>query len=947
MADAEVNILINIQDRLQGLENTVSELHKIDSSARELPNALEIGFGVEIVNRFVSALAQVPNQMKAAIDRGIEFNQTLEDTQVAVASVLQRFKADDFNTPAKAMQGAADAVELLKQRAATSPATIKQLAQAYTSMAGSAASAGLSTNETIDLTVLLSNAMSRLSLDMSQLQQESRALLTGNITADAALAKTLDITNEQIRLAKEQGNLYQFLTQRIGALGEASDSYTTRISNLTDALESALGELSKPLFDALSKGAKDVTAAIKGIDSKQLDNLAHALADAAQAGIDLTEWGLKNADVLITVARAAGALGLVFATIKFNQLLVNLAAMGTAFVRSKLAIHAETAALAANTTAQQANTLARTKNALAGARERFGGGSYKNIASVGGALIGAEVGAVTFGVGQWIAYKTYAREATDEAIRGLKRVEDKVRETTVKLTQQGLEIRSNADLTKVQEEIAKRQLEIERERAQIAREDGPYAKEKIASLTQQLEILTRFNQELNQEREYLIERNRAYDAAKQVLKDASDRAAEAGTRLAELTPRIKEAEEAAKPLEQRLAESGERTRELSDAMQKLIEKQEAIAKGDYGAAAPILAAEGGVDTPETAEKKAELQKNIATQIAALQAEINAEKLGEKEIEAELAALAERRKNFVAELTILELEAAGDTSGAEKLRLENEIRLKTLQIMRELKATEKEAPAIALRSIQAQRSIQAAEARAAREKAAESQVASNEAAKRDFAEQIAILQAKAAGDTAALEALERTRAIRQQALSIQKAQNVSLEEAVRLATQLYELEQAASGAKATGTRERRSGRKQLLDGGNTIRSVLAPKAAEINTRNTDTRTGLAERNASIASGLAERKQEFAVGLDRVAPVTPPVASNVFSSFTAAERGDPTGKPKENKAASAAEQAADQVAAAGEETALAVKELGSAMTGSLSKLSADLHNLQAQIRQNLNN
>lgn len=306
--DQHYKIIIDSEGRVKGMRDTEGALidvdqalKKTDKSGKRLGKTLKKtgesagGLGKTLKLLAGSALAV---GLVTLANRGLEFNRTLEDTQIAVASVLQKFNPDQYADFAAANIAAADAVELLKEKAAVAPGTIRQLAAGYISIAGAAAQAGINTAQTIDLTVRMSQAMSRLALDQSQLTQESRALLTGNISLDAALAKTLGITNESIRVAKEQGNLYEYLVEQIGALGEAADSNSVALSNLTDAIDQALGTVMEGAFERSTQAAKDLSAALQDPQTvaklkdigAAVANLADGLIWMAKAGSDVFLW---------------------------------------------------------------------------------------------------------------------------------------------------------------------------------------------------------------------------------------------------------------------------------------------------------------------------------------------------------------------------------------------------------------------------------------------------------------------------------------------------------------------------------------------------------------------------------------------------------------------------------------------------------------------------------
>lgn len=359
--------------------------------ARELINTLKMGVGIDLGGRIVNSIAQIPRVVQAAVQRGVEFNSVLEGTESAVAAVLERFQG--MSRP-QAIAEAAKAMEDLKAKAIDAPGTIQTLSEAWMASSGAAAACNISVSQQIDLMIKLSQACSRLNLPQQQLVQETRAILTGNITLDAQLAKTLGITNQMIAKAKEQGSVYEFVTGKIGALGEAADTYEVRLSNMHDAIDQALGEATKPIFDELREAVLQLGASFSDPKTiSALKELGFEIAGFVALGVDLADWAVQNAGLLAAVAKGATLLSAAFAAIKLTHLLASMGALALGLGRSKTALAAETAELAKNTAGQVANAASRTRmQKLIGTGPGMGG----RIA--GAANVGLGLGMVGYGM---------------------------------------------------------------------------------------------------------------------------------------------------------------------------------------------------------------------------------------------------------------------------------------------------------------------------------------------------------------------------------------------------------------------------------------------------------------------------------------------------------------------------------------------------------------------
>lgn len=346
-------IRIGSQADASGFNEAHRQLDALTSDADAFVAAIGAGVGIDLGGKLVGSLSAIPSLIESATLRGVGFNSVLEGTQTAVAAVLEKFQGLSRD---EAVTQAGDALELLKQKAVAAPGTIQQLSESWIASAGAASAANIPINDQIDLMVRLSQAVSRLNLPQQQLVQETRALLTGNINLDAQLAKTLEVTGEQVRAHKEQGDLYGFLVEKIGALGEASDTYEVRLSNLQDTLDQVLGEATVEIFDALREAALELGEALADPATKDsLHTLGEGIAVLVSAGASLADVALKNVAGLAAVTTVAGGLAAVFAVMKLGSIVRGLGLMAAGYGKSAAAITAETAAVRANTAAKEAN----------------------------------------------------------------------------------------------------------------------------------------------------------------------------------------------------------------------------------------------------------------------------------------------------------------------------------------------------------------------------------------------------------------------------------------------------------------------------------------------------------------------------------------------------------------------------------------------------------------
>lgn len=262
---------------------------------------------INLADQLIDQIIQIPFHIRAAIQAGVEFNATLESSRLGVAAILKQFdqsgELQDFD---KALGKASEAIDLLKAKAVESPANFKDLVSAFQAIAGAASSAGISLERQVDLVVIMSQSLAGLGIRSDQIIQESRALLTGNITEDAMAAKILGITRAQIEQAKAQGQLYEFLTDKLGSFAEAgkrsAETYTTALSNLQDVWEQTRAEITKPVFEILTETYLELQNQIKDGDFVGiLRAILGSLAEVVPIGVSVVSFFIQWGGAIATV----------------------------------------------------------------------------------------------------------------------------------------------------------------------------------------------------------------------------------------------------------------------------------------------------------------------------------------------------------------------------------------------------------------------------------------------------------------------------------------------------------------------------------------------------------------------------------------------------------------------------------------------------------------------
>lgn len=299
-----VTIFLNTQAQTQGIRAVVSGLNQVKGVADGV-GRIVTGVTARLAGMAagVVGIHAVTNGLKGAVERGIQFNRTIEDSRLGIAAILKQFNPGAFKNFSDALAASGNALDQLKRKAVESPASFAQLVQGFQGITGAATSAGVALNDQVELVVLMSQALAGLGIRSEQLLQESRALITGNINEDAMAARILGITRADIEQARQQGRVYDFLRERLSAFSEAgkigTQNLSVALSNLGDVAEQKLGAITLPIFEAIKRGVLGLTQAINEANlTAAFGGIAERLAQMAAGVLNFGKAVAENIGVM-------------------------------------------------------------------------------------------------------------------------------------------------------------------------------------------------------------------------------------------------------------------------------------------------------------------------------------------------------------------------------------------------------------------------------------------------------------------------------------------------------------------------------------------------------------------------------------------------------------------------------------------------------------------------
>jgi hypothetical protein len=266
----------------------------------------------------------------------IRFNAVLEETQIGFSAILASV-GDIVDSNGKLLEGidkyhaatklSAEMMKQVRVEALSTVATFEELVKAVEAGIAPGISAGLTDmKELVKMISLISKAASTQGIKGSQFAEEIRAALTGQGSLRTTrLFQSGILDPAQIKQAREQGRLIEYLTEKLGPFAIASDevakSWNGLVSNFKDAIQILLSSGGIDYFDSLKKSLQGFISVL--VDKQDLLAGGLGLNPDAVAGIE--EVGSSLSDFIKEFQQVSSAEEVVI------SLRTNLMAVGEVF----------------------------------------------------------------------------------------------------------------------------------------------------------------------------------------------------------------------------------------------------------------------------------------------------------------------------------------------------------------------------------------------------------------------------------------------------------------------------------------------------------------------------------------------------------------------------------------------------------------------------------------
>lgn len=354
------NEIARMTRRMQGMDSFARETRSANREMQHLAeNCRSVAGQMQDIAKQVAGIAVAWKGftgLQELIGQGFQYNEQLENAQLGIASVvaatMELVDANGRALQAQAKFNAAQAmsVEMAKKldvASMQSPAGYTDLLSTFQTLLAPANQLGLQWEDTLDITIKMSNVLSAMGLDMQSLARETQSILTGANLSQSNVASRLGITKEEIQSWKTGAELLENFQKRFEAFRYAGvaveDTMEAVRAYYDDVIRNASGDAFTSLWASAKAAMLEVADAFYEIDeasgqfrkteawetlSTVIDGIGSAIGDKFAGAVktavdwtkDLAKWidGMGADKALAGIGQgaqiaAAGLAGLVVA----------------------------------------------------------------------------------------------------------------------------------------------------------------------------------------------------------------------------------------------------------------------------------------------------------------------------------------------------------------------------------------------------------------------------------------------------------------------------------------------------------------------------------------------------------------------------------------------------------------------------------------------------------
>jgi len=310
---------------LSDISNQAAQTH---NSMQHLRNIF-LGFGGAAVG--IYGVATAFQKLREALMGVLEYMGRIETETLGIAASFTTGGRFVETLTGKVLQGqnalnaamnvSRSVIDQLRVANFNTIATLDQLIYAYQVTLPVAMGKGFDKAKVMDFTVAMVQAAGAIGLPFDQIAEETRSMLTGNITRNSRIAQVLGIRPEDVHAIKNDSEaLFSFLMGRLEGFKQAGiesqKTWAGLWSNFKDVAQQALSLSFEPMFNEVKRGLKGMIDYMGTVDNEakkfnwnpevleNLKELKEGLKDVLAFISGTVSFFNKYGDAILTVVKA-------------------------------------------------------------------------------------------------------------------------------------------------------------------------------------------------------------------------------------------------------------------------------------------------------------------------------------------------------------------------------------------------------------------------------------------------------------------------------------------------------------------------------------------------------------------------------------------------------------------------------------------------------------------
>jgi len=279
MADNDVKITITINGETTELKAAKADVEDLAKNVKKADTAtagLKDSFAALALK--IGGVAALTAAFKDLVSTGFEANKSFENLQIQLTGLIAA-NSSNISSMGRVLDahekwnlGMAESEKILNQLNETNAKTkftLEEITGAFNMFYATSAGQG-SREKAVQAMDSIALAAQAVGKNINDLTPMMDSLATGTVIAASEMGsfmKIVGLTNEELKKANENGQVYDYLIKKLAKFkelsGEAGNSYEVALGGVKNEITEIARELTKPMFETVTKGLNDFGKLIK------------------------------------------------------------------------------------------------------------------------------------------------------------------------------------------------------------------------------------------------------------------------------------------------------------------------------------------------------------------------------------------------------------------------------------------------------------------------------------------------------------------------------------------------------------------------------------------------------------------------------------------------------------------------------------------------------------